>query len=232
MACNEILIHIIKPGDTIYQIANYYQTTVPNILLWNTGVNPYNLQVGTKLRICPGSKFVKPENPGMKLNQDMRRLWEQQAYWTRMLLISSAEKLSDEDEVSLRLMQNPIDIADIFLKYYPAKVVDPLKNTLMGFLDDIVTLTAARRDNETQKAEAIEKNLYEKADELAAILASMDSDYDETTIKKNLYQYVELTIQEISERLAEKYNADIDTFDKIENLMLPLADYITTGIIV
>ena len=34
------------------------------LILGNPGVNPYNLQIGMKLFICPGEGYVPPQNPG------------------------------------------------------------------------------------------------------------------------------------------------------------------------
>ncbi len=46
MAFCRTIIHIIQPGDSFYKLAQKYRTTVPDIMMRNPGVNPYNLQVG------------------------------------------------------------------------------------------------------------------------------------------------------------------------------------------
>lgn len=45
MAFCRTVIHIIQPGDSFYKLAQKYRTTVPDIMMRNPGVNPYNLQV-------------------------------------------------------------------------------------------------------------------------------------------------------------------------------------------
>ncbi|MFQ7239003.1 MAG: hypothetical protein ACLRP8_08380 [Roseburia intestinalis] len=51
-----------SPKYNYYQMCNH--TTVTELILGNPGVNPYNLQIGMKLFICPGEGYVPPQNPG------------------------------------------------------------------------------------------------------------------------------------------------------------------------
>lgn len=44
-------IHIIKQGDTFYHLAQKYHVTVDEIIALNPDIDPYNLQVGSKIRI-------------------------------------------------------------------------------------------------------------------------------------------------------------------------------------
>ena len=49
----------------------------------------------------------------MQLNQEFRTLWEQHVAWTRMLIISIAEGLRDEKQVTDRLLRNADDMAAV-----------------------------------------------------------------------------------------------------------------------
>lgn len=50
--------YIIKSGDTLYQLARTYNTTVEAILAINPGINPNNLQIGQ--RICIPESITPP----------------------------------------------------------------------------------------------------------------------------------------------------------------------------
>ncbi|MTI70791.1 MAG: LysM peptidoglycan-binding domain-containing protein [Firmicutes bacterium] len=50
--------YIIKPGDTLYNLANKYYTTVKKILIANPNLNPINLQIGEKIIIPYGIDIV------------------------------------------------------------------------------------------------------------------------------------------------------------------------------
>lgn len=81
MAFCRTVIHIIQPGDSFYKLAQKYRTTVPDIMMRNPGVNPYNLQVGGKLYICSGVGQNDMQEEELKLNNEMRESWLQHIYW-------------------------------------------------------------------------------------------------------------------------------------------------------
>lgn len=62
MYCQNKIIHVVEEGDSLYKLARQYRTTVTELILGNPGVNPYNLQIGMQLNVCPGEEFKEPEN--------------------------------------------------------------------------------------------------------------------------------------------------------------------------
>ncbi len=74
MRCQNRLIYTVKEGDTLYRLAKTYHTTVSELILGNPEVNPYNLQVGMKLKICQGEAFLgEEETPS----------WNREGYFNR-----------------------------------------------------------------------------------------------------------------------------------------------------
>lgn len=47
------ILHTIRQGDTLYNLAIQYGTTVQNIIDTNIALNPYNLRVGQQIYIYP-----------------------------------------------------------------------------------------------------------------------------------------------------------------------------------
>ena len=64
MYCQNRMVHTVQEGDSLYRLARQYHTTVTELILGNPGVNPYNLQVGMKLYVCPGESYVPPQGSG------------------------------------------------------------------------------------------------------------------------------------------------------------------------
>ncbi len=64
MYCQNRITHKIVEGDSLYKLAREYDTTVTELILLNTGVNPYNLQIGMRLTICPGERYVNANMDG------------------------------------------------------------------------------------------------------------------------------------------------------------------------
>ncbi len=101
------ILYTIKPGDTLYNLALTYGTTVQEIIDTNLALNPYDLRVGQQIYIYPYSKtsydyWVSTNQFNLSKNMDL--VWLEHILWTRMLLISIAENLADLDPTRARLM--------------------------------------------------------------------------------------------------------------------------------
>ncbi len=70
MNCQNRMVHTIQEGDSLYRLARQYHTTVTDLILGNPGVNPYNLQVGMRLFVCPGESYYAPGQSGGGANSE------------------------------------------------------------------------------------------------------------------------------------------------------------------
>ena len=235
------LAYTIRQGDNLYQLSRYYQTTVSGILALNPGIDPYNLQIGSSLTVCPGDTFhVTPENPNppacpdpakrMQLTNDMRLAWSQHVYWTRMLLLSIAERLNDQDAVTARLLRNPKDIAGIFARYYSPEVAKTIERLLTEHLQIGAALITALRDGQTTQADKLNRQWYANADQMADAFSGINPYYERETMRAMLYRHLDLTKQEVAARLAKNYPADIQAFDAVEDEAMAMADMFTSGL--
>lgn len=136
----------------------------------NPGLDPYNLQVARIITICPGEKFImQPNNPNpaacpnpsrqFAVMADMRNAWEQHVFWTRLLLISIAERLNDQAATTDRLMRNPGDIAAIYARFYNAETANAIKQLLTEHLRIGAALITALRDGNTAGSEQTERTV-------------------------------------------------------------------------
>lgn len=242
MHCTQPIAHIIRKGDTLFQIARYYQTSVPTILSQNPNLHPYSLQIGTSINICPGNDFIVPtgkpnptvcQTPAKKINvnNDMRLAWLQHVYWTRMLLISIAEQQKDQQAVTKRLLQNPTDIANIFSAYYSLDIANSIAHLLTEHLKIGAALITALRDRQKQEADKLNRQWYINADQMAKAFSSINPHYNREHLRKMLYHHIGLTTQEVAMRLAGNYPADILAFNRVEREILLMADYFTAGLV-
>lgn len=239
MNCSNPLTYEIKRGDNLYHLAQHYQTTVPMILAQNPNIDPYNLKIGSTITICPGKNFVITTNPPfyqdfsqeLSLSNKMRLLWSQHVYWTRMLLISIAERLKDQTAVTNRLMQNPADIANLFADYYNSDTAKTIQQLLTEHLQIGGSLITAMRDRQMAMANELNRQWYINADKMADAFSNINPYYNREDIRKMLYDHLDLTKQEVSARLAGDYPADIEAFNEVEQEAMSMADTFTSGLI-
>lgn len=234
--------HVIARGDNLYQLARYYQTTVPMILAHNPNIDPYNLQIGASIVIYPGEDYLRQtNNPNppvcpddskkIDLTNSMRLAWSQHVYWTRMFLISTAERLEDQSATTDRLMQNPKDIAGIFANYYSQNIANIVAQLLTEHLQIGGELITALRDGRTAEAEKLTSEWYINADKMANTFNRINPHYDREEMREMLHKHLDLTTQEVAMRLAKRYTEDIEAFNEVEKEAMMMADYFTSGII-
>lgn len=238
MNCRQVITHTVREGDSLYTIAQSHQIPLEVVIAQNPGLDPYNLQVGTVISICMdavsghhGSWESMNGQQIMELSQDMRQAWLQHVYWTRMLLISIAERLDDQAAVTARLMKNPEAIAEIYGEFYPPEVAGAIKQLLTEHLGIGGELITAVRDQNQEEVTRLSHLWYENADQIAQMLSAINPQYQYEELRSMLYHHLSLLQKEISARLMGNYEADIQAFDEVEEQAADMADYLAAGLI-
>lgn len=206
-------------------------------------INPYNLQIGMKIEICPGREYTRPEMPGNtgdsgisnnngkgNLKELMRMAWLNHTYLLRMLLVSMAADLPDQQELVTALIDNAEEIADLFGRYYPENTVNSLRDLLVRQVELTGGLITQKKEGRTKDTVEQVRRLNENADRIAELLASATPEYEESVLKEMFRMHVDLTGQEISERLAGNYEKDLQTFWNIQRQIIAMADYFANGL--
>lgn len=234
MNCRQMLTHIVREGDSFYSLAQSYQIPMEMLMAQNPNLNPYNLQVGMEVVICMDQMQNQWNGVSWEevidVSNDMREAWIQHVYWIRMLLISIAERLKDQQAVTNRLMKNPNDIAEVFAKFYPPEITNMISRLLTEHLNIGAALITALRDNKTGEAAQLSRQWYANAEQMAEAFSRINPYYRIDELRNMLYRHLDLTIQEITTRLSGDYALDIEAFDDVENEVLEMSDYFTSGL--
>lgn len=223
------IVHIIKPGDTLYNLANQYGTTVQELINTNLALDPYNLRVGQKIYIYPNNYCISRVQ--VELLKTMNLVWEQHIMWTRMLLISIAENLKDLEATQARLLENPKDIANVFRKYYGNDVANTIQRLLTEHLVIGKDLIVALKNKNQRLATELNAKWYRNADEMAEAFSSINPFYPKEEIRKMLYDHLKLTTEEVNARLRQDYRADIQAYDNVQREILKMSQFFVDGIV-
>lgn len=225
------ILYVIRPGDTLFNLANRFGTTVQDIINNNIAIEPYNLRVGQQIYIYPRI----PANSWWSARQvdllkRMNLAWEQHIMWTRMLLISIAENLKDLDATQNRLLQNPKDIADIFRRYYGDTVANRIEKLLTEHLVIGKDLIVALKNNNQRLAKELNDKWYKNADGMADFFSSINPYYSREKLRDMFYDHLDLTTDEVAARLRKDYPADIEAFDKVQQEILKMSQFFIDGL--
>ncbi|MBQ2938690.1 MAG: LysM peptidoglycan-binding domain-containing protein [Clostridia bacterium] len=229
------ILYTIRPGDTLYNLALMYGTTVQELIDTNLSLDPYNLRIGQQIYIYPRYN-TSSYDYWMSINQvnllkNMNLAWIEHILWTRLLLISIAESLGDLEATKTRLLENPKDIADIFRKYYGSDVANTIQKLLTEHLVIGADLITALKNGNQKLAQELNTKWYKNADDMANAFSSINPFYPREEIRQMLYNHLKLTTDEVSARLKKDYSADIKAYDMVQREILKMSEFFVNGIV-
>lgn len=226
-----MIMHVVQPNDTFYRLAQRYKTTVPDIIMRNPGINPYNLQIGTRLNICVGQDYETPQKDEIDLSNDMRLAWNQHAFWAMMYQTGLFNALANTEAVQMRLLKTPDDIAEVFESFYSGAMVSQLRQLLMEHTRLAGEIMMAMRDNDGQRTDQLERQWYQNAENIARLLSNANTQYSYDELLRMLTVHLDLLKRQMLSALNEEYDNEISLFDENENHLMELADYLTNGLV-
>lgn len=228
------IIYTIRPGDTLYNLALQFGTTVQELMNTNLALDPYSLRVGQQIYIYPHNNFSNNywiSKSQVDLSNRMNLAWLEHILWTRMLLISIAGNLGDLEATQARLLENPKDIANIFKRYYGPSVANAIQNLLTEHLLIGKDLIVALKNGNQKLATELNTKWYKNADNMAEAFSSINPFYPKEEVRRMLYEHLKLTTDEVSARLKKDYAADIKAYDMVQKEILQMSEFFSNGIV-
>jgi hypothetical protein len=165
------------------------------------------------------------------LNQNLRSLWEQHIYWTRLTINSIVGQLPDEKETTARLLRNPTDFAMLLEPLYGSDIANRFARLFTAHLTIAAELVTALRDKNSAAIADAQKRWYSNADAIAIFLNQINPYWSVDDWRKMLYEHLSLTGNEAIYRVSGQYKDNIAINDQIEPQALIMADVMTSGIV-
>ncbi len=251
---NGTIRYTIRPYDTIWMLAQVFNTNVDSIMDLNPGIEPRNLSVGQVITIRPGYQSYPPypNQPGendfpdfddmdddmeddlsenrMDLMNYFRMLWEQHVAWTRMAVIGLVHQLPEAQLILQRLLRNATDFANALAPFYgedAAREFARLFSEHITIAGELVQASMAGDNNAIMDAD---RRWRENADQIAKFLASVNPYWEEDDWNAMLYEHLELLSENIENMIAQNYEESINGYDEIEMQALEMADMMAEGL--
>jgi LysM repeat protein len=224
--------YTVQAGDSLWSIAQRMGTDTTTIMNLNPQITDSIIYIGQTLCL-PGSAgphggTVVSESGLMK---QMRMLWEQHVFWTRLFIVSTVFNLPDASAVTSRLLRNPKDFAAALRPFYGDAAASGFSDLLTTHLTQAGQLVKAAMANDTAAAAQIERQWYQNADEIAASLARLNPHWPREEWRRLLHDHLAMTKQEAVDYITKDFAGSVATFDRIEKEALEMADLMSTGII-
>lgn len=248
MYCQNRIVYTVQEGDSLYRLSRQYHTTVTELILGNPGVNPYNLQVGMQLNICPGEEYNAPaqneqrpnpneQMPGQmedaveRLTESMRLAWLSHVYWTRMYLMSVDADAKDQQAVEERALQTADEITDAFARLLPLNVTRQLRNLLTEHVELTGEIIRALKSGNMENYDNLIKSWYANANQMATLLGGQNPYFGGRETRNMLLNHLDMTREEIEHQINGEYAQSIDTFRDVKNQALEMADFFARGLL-
>ena len=165
-------------------------------------------------------------------HDQMRKLWEDHITWTRLVIISVLNGLSDTSSTVTRLLQNQVDIGNAIKPFYG----DAAGNQLVSLLHDHITiaaeiLTDAKNGDGSALNDAINR-WYANAHDIAVFLTNANPDHWGLAMTEMMIKtHLDLTLNEAVTYLKADYNGSVTAYEEVHLQILQMADMLSSGLI-
>ena len=139
--------------------------------------------------------------------------------------------LPEKDAAAKRLLQNQVDIGDAIKPFYGDAAGAKLTALLKDHIVIAREIVDAATKGDTARKESASKRWYANADEIATFLSGANPKHwplDE--MKKMMREHLDTTTAELVARLQKDWAADVKAYDKVQDLILTMADMLSSGI--
>ncbi|NLL66298.1 MAG: LysM peptidoglycan-binding domain-containing protein [Clostridiaceae bacterium] len=232
------ILHTVQPNDSLFWIAQRYNTTVEAIISANPGVDLSTIYIGQVINIWPGYKTPDKNRPAncitqaqLNLSNHLRLLWEQHITWTRLTIISMVFNLPDVDLVTQRLLRNPKDFEAALAPLYGEQAASRFSELLRNHLIIAADLVNAAKAGDNNAVAQTERIWYDNARNIAAFLASINPYWSRQEWENMLFKHLALVKDEAVFMLTNEFQKGIDLYDEMERQAMMMADVMTSGIL-
>jgi hypothetical protein len=238
---NGTIRYTIRPYDTIWMLAQVFNTTVDSIMELNPGIDPRNLLIGQVITIQPGysryPSYAEQEEDGDMMDQGLeelkeyfRLLWEQHVEWTRSAVTGIVHDLPETDLILKRLLRNPVEFGNALLPFYGQEAAKAFSDLLTSHLTIAAELVHAAKAGDNNAMTDADQRWHQNAEQIAELLGSINPYWKADDWSAMMNEHLDLLSANVADMVAENYEESINGYDDIEMQALEMADMMAEGI--
>jgi hypothetical protein len=164
-------------------------------------------------------------------HDEMRKLWEDHVTWTRLAIVTFADKSASFDATAARLLRNQTDIGDAIKPFYGEAAGAALTGLLHEHITIAVELLQAAKAGDMSAFDAAKTRWYANANDIADFLASANPRFlSRTEMRAAMKAHLDQTLAEAAHELGGDYAASVADYEEIHLHILGMADRLSSGI--
>jgi hypothetical protein len=132
----------------------------------------------------------------LNLNNELRRLWEEHIFWTKLTIMALAGNTPDTELVIKRLLRNADDFGHLFAIFYDQSIAEHFKNLIRDHLTIAADLVVAAKKGDNNSVKAIDDKWHKNADDISRFMNSINPYFNEVEVKNMFYNHLALTKNE------------------------------------
>ncbi len=242
---NGTIRYTIRPYDTIWMLAQVFNTTVDSIMELNPGIEPRNLLIGQVVTIRPGYQYPSYPNGNDNNNDNdddvmvndmedlvnlFRMLWEQHVHWTSAAVTGIIHELPETELIVQRLLRNPVDFANALLPLYGEEIAQTFADLLTEHLTIAAELVQAAKAGNNDAMMEADQRWRQNAEQIAELLGNINPNWSEEDWSAMMNEHLDLLSASVADMIAKNYTESINGHDEIEMQALEMADMMAEGI--
>jgi uncharacterized protein YejL (UPF0352 family) len=168
---------------------------------------------------------------GEQLRLEMRRLWEDNVIWTRVVIIDASAQLGDLQVAVQRLLRNLTEIGNLLRPFAGNLVSDQLIAALRDSQSIAMEMFNAARANDTAKLTDAKNRWLASVDAVLVVLGQMNPGLANTELRNLIRSNLDKTFSEAVSYFGGNYNQSIADYDAVILGVLRMADILSQGIV-
>lgn len=223
-------IYTVRHGDTLWLLADRYNTTVEDIIDLNPGIDPDRLAVGQQLCLPLIESDIDDFDPVLAMNNLARALWSEHLFWTNNVFLAVIFDLPIAEAAWEKAFANAEDFAEMFLDYYGRDFSEAFKRLLIDHLQLGADLAKAAKANDMEKFATIDRDWFQNADNIARLLSENNPFWNHDEWRELLYTHLQMLKNYVANLMAGSYGEAGDIAQEMQMQALAMADYMAEGI--
>ncbi len=193
------------------------------------GFTAYKGNEEAKLKLT--TKISIAIDPAVELRTNLSQLWEEQVTWTRNIILCLVDDLPGKEQAVNQLEENEIEIGNTIKPYYGNEAGSRLSNLLNKHNLIYAEIINAATSGNSNLFEDANKRWYLNANEISGFFSKINPEWPLDEMKQMMHKQLELTNDQMQQRIKKNYEADVIAFQKVHDEVLKMSFMLSDGII-